>query len=65
MSYTLDNSLLAKGKGWHIIIDTDKVHCTSIRLKIDLIRSSEETGQQCCTAAAILAEIPTDREVSK
>ncbi|MBQ2580510.1 MAG: sigma-70 family RNA polymerase sigma factor, partial [Ruminococcus sp.] len=65
MSYTLDNSLLAKGKGWHIIIDTDKVHCTSIRLKIDLIRSSEQTGQQCCTAAAILAEIPTDREVSK
>ena len=64
-SYTLDNSLLAKGKGWHIIIDTDKVHCTSIRLKIDLIRSSEQTGQQCCTAAAILAEIPTDREVSK
>lgn len=57
-NYTLDNSLLAKGKGWHIIIDTDKPHCTSIRLRIDYLRGLSE-AQTERFSTTITVQIPT------
>ena len=57
-NYTLDSSLLAKGKGWHIIIDTDKPHCTSIRLRIDYLRGLSE-AQTERFSTTITVQIPT------